>query len=211
MAHIRYLDMLELKRKSKHNRLPEIAKFTISGRLIALAADCAHLHFEIKDGCTRDVYAKKESWLAKYEITRETIDVYSCGVYNGMLDLDPSTPLDGVTQGLSKSLHKAATNAFLTQWPMPPNLVESYKIVGMMRNVVIKGDATQTNSGNLYHKKARVTVQQFMKKKKRLYLYFDFFLGSWFVFLPSKCECTIPYILLVFNTVNSKNTFTVFS
>ena len=97
MAHIRYLDMLELKRKSKHNRLPEIAKFTISGRLIALAADCAHLHFEIKDGCTRDVYAKKESWLAKYEITRETIDVYSCGVNNGMLDLDLFAPLDEVT------------------------------------------------------------------------------------------------------------------
>ena len=41
-----------------------------------------------------------------YQFTRETIDVYSCGVYNGMLDLDP------FTKGLSKSLHKAAANAF---------------------------------------------------------------------------------------------------
>ena len=29
-----------------------------------------------------------------------------------MLDLDPFTPLDEVTQGLPKSLHKAATNAY---------------------------------------------------------------------------------------------------
>ena len=66
---------------------------------------------EVKDGCTRDVYAK-ESGLAKYRFTRETIDVYSSGVYNGMLDLDPFAPLDEVTQGLSKLLYKAATNVF---------------------------------------------------------------------------------------------------
>ena len=59
----------------------------------------------------KDVYAK-ESGLAKYQFTQETIDVYSCGVYNGMLDLDRFTPLDEVAQGLSKSLHKVATNAF---------------------------------------------------------------------------------------------------
>mgnify|MGYP007130470340 CR=1 FL=1 len=48
---------------------------------------------------------------------------------------------------------------FLTQWPMPPNLVESYNIVGVMRNVVIQGDSlqrevtwgiyTQTSKSNL--------------------------------------------------------------
>ena len=50
----------------------------------------------MKDGCTRDVYAEKESGLVKYQFTRETIDVYSSGIYIGMLDLDPSTPLDEV-------------------------------------------------------------------------------------------------------------------
>ena len=42
----------------------------------------------------------KESGLAKYQFTCKTIDVYSCGVSNGMLDLDPFTTLDEVTQGL---------------------------------------------------------------------------------------------------------------
>ena len=38
---------------------------------------------------------------------------YSRGVYNRMLHLDPFAPLDEATQGLSKTLHKEATNAFL--------------------------------------------------------------------------------------------------
>ena len=59
--------------------------------------------------------------------------MYTCGVYNGML------PLDEVTQKLSKSFHKAAINAFPHK-RMSPNLVKSYKIVGIMRNVVIHGD-----------------------------------------------------------------------
>ena len=54
----------------------------------------------VKDGSTRYVYAK-ESGLAQYQFTCETIDVYSCGVYDGMLDLDPFAPLDELTQGLS--------------------------------------------------------------------------------------------------------------
>ena len=99
MAWIRCFDMLEPKRRCKPNRLsngspsliPEIKEFTISGRPIGLAADHAYLRFEVKDGCTKDVYAK-ERGLAKYLFTRETIDVYSCGVYNGMLDLDPFAP-----------------------------------------------------------------------------------------------------------------------
>ena len=48
-------------------------------------------------------------------------------------------PLDEVTQKLSKSFHKAAINAFPHK-RMSPNLVKSYKIVGIMRNVVIHGD-----------------------------------------------------------------------
>ena len=39
-----------------------------------------------------------------------------------MLDLDPFAPLDEVTQGLSKSLHKAATNAFPHTTANPPKL-----------------------------------------------------------------------------------------
>ena len=35
---------------------------------------------------------------------------------------------------------------FLTQWAMPPNLVQSYKVVGMMRNVVIQGYACNVKS-----------------------------------------------------------------
>ena len=54
--------------------VPELREFTTSGRPIVLALDHAYLCFEVKDGCTRDVYAK-ESGLAKYQFTRETIDV----------------------------------------------------------------------------------------------------------------------------------------
>ena len=90
--------------------LPEIKKFTISGRPIDLAADHAYLRFEVKDGSTKDVYTK-ESGLAKYLFIRKTIDVYSCGVYNDMLDLDPFAPLEELTQEVSKSLHKAVTKS----------------------------------------------------------------------------------------------------
>ena len=41
--------------------------------------------------------------LAKYK--------FYLGVYNGILGLDPFTPLDEVMQELSNSLHEAATNA----------------------------------------------------------------------------------------------------
>ena len=57
----------------------------------------------------KHVYTK-ESGLAKYQFFRETIDAYSCGKYNGMLDLDPFTPLEKVTQGLL--FHEAVTNVF---------------------------------------------------------------------------------------------------
>ena len=73
---------------------PEISKFAISSRFIGLAADHAYLRSKVKGGCTRNVYAK-ESGLAKHQFTRETFDVYSCGVYNGILDLDHFTPPRG--------------------------------------------------------------------------------------------------------------------
>ena len=53
-----------------------------------------------------------------------------------MLDFDPFASLDEVTQGLSKSLHKLATSAF-SHTMNAPKLVEFYKVVGMMRNIVI--------------------------------------------------------------------------
>ena len=59
-----------------------------------------YLCFEVKDGCTKDACAKTNNGLAKYQFTRETIGVYSCGIYNGMLELNPFAPLDEVTQGL---------------------------------------------------------------------------------------------------------------
>ena len=51
--------------------------------------------------------------------------------------------LEVVTQGLSKSLHYAATNGFpdTTVGNVCPCVVEPHKVVGMMRNVVIQGDA----------------------------------------------------------------------
>ena len=42
--------------------------------------------------CTRDVYAKQDSELAKYQFTRftcQTVNVYSCGAYDDILELDP--------------------------------------------------------------------------------------------------------------------------
>ena len=105
--------------------IPEIKMFTISGRPIGLAADHAYLRFEVKDGCTKDVYAMK-SGLARYLFTRETIDVYSCGVYNGMLDLDPFAPLEELTQPKVYPNHciKQPQMPSLTQWPITPNSVE---------------------------------------------------------------------------------------
>ena len=67
----------------------EIIQFTTSSRPIGLATDHTHLWFEVKDRCTRDIYARKES--------RLTVDVYSCWIYNGILALDPFAPLDEVT------------------------------------------------------------------------------------------------------------------
>ena len=62
-----------------------------------------------------------------------TIDVYGYGMYNGMLDLDPFASLEEVSQGLSKSLHYAATNAFLHS---------------TIRNALVHGRATQNSCIN---------------------------------------------------------------
>ena len=88
-----------------------------------MAANHAYLRFEVKDGCTKDVYAK-ESGLAKYLFTRETIDVYSCGVYNGMLDLDISHPLKNLPEDCPNHCIKQPQMPSLTQRPIPPNSVE---------------------------------------------------------------------------------------
>ena len=48
----------------------------------------------MKAGYTKDVYAKRESVLAKYQFTCEIVNVYSSGVYNDMLDLDAFTALN---------------------------------------------------------------------------------------------------------------------
>ena len=120
--------MFKPKGTGKHSQLPDgifipgIIEFTLSSKPIGLAADHAYLSFEVKDKCTKDVYAKNESRLAKYQFTQEAMDVHTCGIYNAMLYLDPFAPLKEVIQGLSKSLHKAATNAFPTQYAMHPNL-----------------------------------------------------------------------------------------
>ena len=59
------------------------------------------------------VYAMNGTGHVKYQFIRLTIDVYGCGMYNGMPDLDPFASLEEVSQGLWKSLCYAATNAFL--------------------------------------------------------------------------------------------------
>ena len=48
-----------------------------------------------------------------------TVDVYCCGIYNCILELDPFAPLDKVTKDLSNSLYNAATR---TQWEMNPTI-----------------------------------------------------------------------------------------
>ena len=46
------------------------------------------------DGCTRDVYAKKDSGLARYESIQDTVYMYGCGVNNGILELDRFAPIE---------------------------------------------------------------------------------------------------------------------
>ena len=72
--------------------------------------------------------------------------MYSLGVHNDMVDLDPFASLEDVTQGLSTSLHFVATNSFAhTIVGNIPNVVDSHKLVGMMRNVMIQGDICNEN------------------------------------------------------------------
>ena len=87
-----------------------------------MAADHAYLHFEVKDACTRDEYAKQDSGLAKYQFIWEIVDVFSYGIHNGILELDPFTPLNKVnTRIIEVTLHKAVTTPFPTEQAMNPN------------------------------------------------------------------------------------------
>ena len=72
--------------------IAKITKFIIFGRPIGLAAGRAYLCFQVKDGCTWDLYAK-ESGLAKYQFTQETIDVLH-RFYFYKLPFDVSSFLD---------------------------------------------------------------------------------------------------------------------
>ena len=72
-----------------------------------------YLPFILKDGFQKDVDVKNRIGDVKYQFTQGTFDLYTYGVYKGMLDTDPFVSLEEVTQGLSKSLHYASINAFL--------------------------------------------------------------------------------------------------
>ena len=111
----------------------------------------------------------KESGLAKYLFTCETIDVSSCGVYNDMLDLDPFAPLEELTQGLSNSLHKAAANAF------PHTTADPSKLGRVIQNSWYDEECRDTKRcfqckviWRIYtHKQARTTLQHLTRKEKR--------------------------------------------
>ena len=53
--------------------IPKIVEFTIPERPIGFAAGQFYLHFEVKDGCTKDVYAEKESGLATHQFIWENM------------------------------------------------------------------------------------------------------------------------------------------
>ena len=58
-----------------------------------------------------------------------------------MVNLDPFAYLEEVTQALTTSLYFVATNSIThTMVGNAPIVVDSPKIVGMMRNVMIQGD-----------------------------------------------------------------------
>ena len=76
----------------------------------------------MKDSDHKDVYAINRIGPGKCQLTWETVDVHSCGVYNSMLDFYPFALLHEVTLGLSKSLHKAITNALPQTMASAPTL-----------------------------------------------------------------------------------------
>ena len=81
--------------------------------------------------------------------------MYNYEVYNGKLDMDPFAPLEEVTQGMLKSLHKPATNAFThtTSNASKPGRVS------MMRNCVIQGEACNKRYvGNLYKQTSKSNI-----------------------------------------------------
>ena len=133
-------------------------------RPIGLATDDAYLCFDVKDGCQKNVYAKNEN--AKYQFTQETIDVCSCGVYNGMLYLDPFAPLEEVTQGFSKQLHKAARNTFchtIGNAPTPCRVMRDSWYGEECHDT--RRDFERQVTRRICDKQARATFQCFVRKK----------------------------------------------
>ena len=109
-------------------------------------------------------------WNANYQFTLETVNVYNYEVYNGMLDLDPFGCLKGITQGLSKSLHYAATLAF------PHSIVGNAPMhCGTTQNSWSDEEChnkrkylpQEVTFGIHMHKQARETFQYLLRKKKR--------------------------------------------
>mgnify|MGYP000070028485 FL=1 len=100
-----------------------MAELTIAGRCVGFALDHAYLRFEMKDGCSRDAYAKKESVLAEYQCTWGTLDVYSYGVYYGMIELDPRTPAQSCAR-IVKAIAKEVINVFPHIRTMNPSLAK---------------------------------------------------------------------------------------
>ena len=79
-----------------------------------------------------------------------------------MLDLDPFTPLEEVTQGSSKSQHKSATNAF------PHITVNTSKPGRAPQNSWYHEECWGTRKIRIYtHKKAITTFQHLMRKEIR--------------------------------------------
>ena len=75
-----------------------------------------HIYAKNKGGLAKYQYAWEtvrvyKGGLAKYQYAWETVRVYTCGM-QWHARFGSFHILEEVTQGLSKSLHKAATNAF---------------------------------------------------------------------------------------------------
>ena len=133
MAQIRWFDMWEPKRRYKHSLLPDgiSITYTWNNRIHSLVnlfawQQIMHIYaLRSRMDAQWTYIAKKDSGLAKYQCTRESVNVYCCGIYNGMQEF---TSLEEVTQGLSISMHKPGSNAFPhTNLVMHPNLVKHTK------------------------------------------------------------------------------------
>ena len=117
--------------------IPKITKFTISSKPIDLAADHAYLCVEVKMNAQgMHMLRGRVGWLKTNLLRRQLICIV-VRMYNGMLDLE--CPKWSYTRIVKVSAYQPQKH-FPTQWAMHPNVVESYKIIGMMRDVEIQGD-----------------------------------------------------------------------